>query len=63
MVEVMVTYLRDYMNKIRKMRKHIQELHSKGELTDEKKDRVRKLAKAGQFRNLKHLKESIKTLK
>jgi len=54
---------RDYINKIRKMRKHLQGLHDKGELTLERKDRIRKLAKAGQFRNLKHLKESMKTIK
>lgn len=57
------TRKRDYMNKIRKMRRHLQELHSQGELTIERKDRIRKLAKAGQFRNLKHLKESMKTIK
>lgn len=57
------TRKRDYINKIRKIRRHLQDLHNKGEITDERKDRIRKLAKAGQFRNLKHLKESIKTIK
>jgi large subunit ribosomal protein L19e len=54
---------RDYINKIRKMRRHLQELHDKGDLALERKNRIRRLAKAGQFRNLKHMKESMKTLK
>ena len=57
------TRKRDYMNKIRKMRRHLEDLSFKGEITRERKDKIRKLAKAGQFRNLKHLKEILRTIK
>ena len=35
------TRKRDYMNKIRKMRRHLEEMQSRGEITREKKIKVR----------------------
>ena len=51
---------RKYINRIRKMRGHISEVHKKGEISEELKWKVRGLAKAGQFRSLRHLKEYLK---
>ena len=51
---------REYMNKIRKMRKHLEAVYAKGEISIESRYKLRGLAKAGQFRTLKHLQESMK---
>jgi large subunit ribosomal protein L19e len=51
---------RMYINRIRKMREFLDKAHKKGEMTGEDKKKLRRLAKAGQFRSLKHLKESLK---
>ena len=51
-----------YVNQIRKMRRYLHEISQKGEVSEDIKWKLRGLAKAGQFRSLKHLKEHIKTL-
>ncbi len=54
---------RKYIGKIRKIRRHLAEIHEKGEISLEEKKKMRAWAKAGTFRSTRHLKETLKTIK
>lgn len=49
----------DYIRKIRKLRAYIKHLRNKGAVTKAEFYELRKMAKAGQFRNKRHLKEYL----
>jgi len=49
-----------YVSKIRKIRRYLDYVCKNKEITKKEKDKLRKLAKSGHFRSLKHLKESMK---
>ena len=51
-----------YVRYIRKVRNYIEHLKERGSISDDLKWKLRGLSKAGQFRNLRHLKEHIKSL-
>lgn len=48
-----------YIKKIRKLRKYIHEIYDKKILTNDEKKKLRKMAKAGEFKGLRHMKEYI----
>lgn len=50
-----------YVNRIRKIRVYLDKAYKKEEITRESKDKLRKLAKSGHFKTLRHLKDHIKT--
>jgi len=51
-----------YVNLIRKLRRYLEELKQKGIITANEKGYIRRLAKAGQFKSRRHLKEYIKKI-
>jgi len=58
-----VTRKRDYMNRIRKMRRYVKDEVEAGRMSKELAYQVRKFAKAGQFKNLRQAKEYVKLKK
>lgn len=56
------TRKRDYINRIRKLRKYIKYLKENKLVTIEEYYTLRKLSKAGQFKNLRHMKEYIRDI-
>jgi len=51
---------RNYMNRIRKIRRYVNDQRNAGQLSRELALETRKLAKAGQFKNLRQAREFIK---
>lgn len=49
-----------YVNKIRKIRRYLNQAFENKELDKNTQNKLRKLAKSGHFRSLKHLKETFK---
>ena len=49
-----------YVNRIRKIRVYLDKAYKKEEITREDKHKLRRLAKSGHFRTLRHLKDHIK---
>lgn len=49
-----------YVNKIRKIRRYLDQALEKKEINKSSRDKLRKLSKSGHFRSLRHLKESLK---
>ncbi|MFH1249364.1 MAG: 50S ribosomal protein L19e [archaeon] len=51
-----------YVNKIRKLRKYLKGLKMENKLTSEQHKKMRRYAKSGVFRDMKHMKEYIKEM-
>jgi large subunit ribosomal protein L19e len=51
-----------YVRKIRKLRKYIQEMADKKILANDEKKHLRKMAKAGELKSLRHLQEYITSI-
>ena len=54
------TRKQDYVKRIRKMRRFLLKLKNDKQISSKDHDRVRRLAKAGQFKSKRHLEEYIK---
>ncbi len=54
------TRKQDYVKKIRKMRRYLDEVHKNKTITKKEREKLRKLSKSGHFRSLRHLKEHLK---
>jgi len=54
------TRKQDYVKRIRKMRRFLIKLKGDKQISSQEHDRVRRLAKAGQFKSKRHLEEYIK---
>jgi large subunit ribosomal protein L19e len=48
-----------YVRKIRKLRRYIQEMKSKDIITNEEKKKLRKMARAGELKSLRHLQDHL----
>jgi len=57
--QVPSTRKRDYVRRIRKMRRFLIKLKSDKKISSQEHDIIRKLAKAGQFKSKRHLEEYI----